>query len=124
MRRPISRLVLAALLLGASAGASLAAGTNALTVGLNESQRVPLNGEAAQIIVGDPAVADVALVDAHSVIVMGRGYGSTQLIITDHGGRTLLASRVTVVGSGSEEGRITLYRGVGDEGAELWGDAV
>jgi hypothetical protein len=115
MRHPISRLVLAALFLGASVGAGLAAAApdgSVLTVGLYESHRVPLGGEAAQVIVGDPTVADVVMVNAHSVIVMGKGYGSTQLIVTDRGGRTLLAGRVMVVGATSDAGHVTIYRGV------------
>jgi hypothetical protein len=109
MRRPIQSLCLAGLALCASAGAALAAAGGSMTVDLNESRRVPLAGAAANVVVGDPSVADVAMVDAHSLVVIGRGYGSTQIVVTDHGGHALLASQVTVVSPNN--GRVTLTRG-------------
>ena len=33
------------------------------------------------------AVADVAMIDTHSVIVLGKGYGVTQVLVTDHAHR-------------------------------------
>jgi hypothetical protein len=109
MRRPISSLCLAALALCASAGAALAAAGGAMTVDLHESRRVALAGPAASVVVDDPTVADVAMADAHSVLVIGRGYGATRITVTDGRGHTLLASLVTVVSP--DHGRVTLTRG-------------
>ncbi|HEY3888093.1 MAG TPA: pilus assembly protein N-terminal domain-containing protein [Caulobacteraceae bacterium] len=106
MRRSIWTLSLAfATLL--SAGQAFAAAIT--TVDLNESRRVMLHGAAANVFVADPAVADVAMIDSHSVILLGKGYGVTQVLVTDHSGHTLLDSVVAVVGS--EAGRVTVYRG-------------
>jgi len=106
MRRSIWTLSLAfATLLSASQ--ALAA--TITTVDLNESRRVMLHGTASNVFVADPAVADVAMIDAHSVIVLGKGYGVTQVLVTDHSGHTLLDSVVAVIGS--EAGRVTVYRG-------------
>ena len=106
MRRSIWLLSLAfATLLGA--GSAFAASIT--TVDLNESRRVMLHGTAANVFVGDPAVADVAMIDTHSVIVLGKGYGVTQVLVTDHAGHTLLDSVVAVVGS--DAGRVTVFRG-------------
>lgn len=113
MRRPIHTLVLAACALVAGATAAAAA-TSALTVNLHESRRIPLPGAIANVVVGDPTVADVAVIDAHSVIVMGHGFGSTQLIVTDRAGHALLDSLVTVVSP--DYGRVSVYRG-GQNGA-------
>lgn len=110
MRRPINSLCLAAFALCMSAGAALAATGGGMTVALNESRRVALAGVVANVVVGDPSVADVAMADTHSVIVIGRGYGSTQLVVTAKGGRTLLATEVSVVSSNT--GRVTLTRGL------------
>ena len=105
MRRPVWMLTLAlAALLGA--GQALAAG---FTIELNQSRRVALHGSAANVFIADPAVADVAMIDSHSVIVMAKGYGVTQVLVTDHAGHTLMDSRVAVVGS--DVGRVTVYRG-------------
>jgi hypothetical protein len=106
MRRSIWTLSLAlAMLLGA--GAAYAAG---FSVEINGSRRVPLAGAAANVFVADPAVADVVMMDPHSVIVLGKGYGVTEILITDHSGHTLMDSHVAVVGS--DAGRVTIYRGL------------
>ncbi|HEX4198649.1 MAG TPA: pilus assembly protein N-terminal domain-containing protein [Caulobacteraceae bacterium] len=106
MRRSIWTLSLALATLLA-AGAAYAAG---FTVEVNASRRVPLAGVAANIFVADPAVADVVMMDPHSVIVLGKGYGVTEILVTDHAGHTLMDTHVAVVGS--EAGRVTIYRGL------------
>lgn len=105
MRRPVWMLTLALTTL-LVAGQALAAG---FTIELNQSRRVALHGTAANVFVADPAVADVAMIDSHSVIVLGKGYGVTQVLVTDHAGHTLMDSSVAVVGS--DRGRVTVYRG-------------
>jgi Pilus formation protein N terminal region len=105
MRRSIWTLSLAfATLL--STGSAYAAG---LTVDFNGSRRVMLHGAAATVFVADPAVADVTMIDPHSLILLGKGYGVTQVLVTDLSGHTLMDARVAVVGS--DAGRVTIYRG-------------
>jgi hypothetical protein len=89
-----------------SAGAAYAAGP--LAVDLNGTRRVMLHGTAANIFIADPAVADVNMIDAHSLIVVGKGYGVTSILVTDHAGHTLFDGSVAVLGS--EAGRVTVYR--------------
>lgn len=106
MTRLIRTLVSA--LIAFSATAAVAA-TGSMTIRYKQSQRVPLGGQAANVVVSDPSVADVAILDTHSVIVLGKGYGSTDLLILDSNGHTLLDSQVTVVAP--DDGRVTVYRG-------------
>jgi len=89
-------------------GAALASGSG-LTVEVNQSRRIVLGGAIANVIIGDPAVADVVVIDAHSVIVVGKGYGATQVMVIDRAGHALLDARVTVVAA--NQGRVTVYRG-------------
>jgi hypothetical protein len=111
MRR-MTRLLLPALfallVVGFDAGSAVARGSG-LTVEVNQSRRVVLGGAIANVIVGDPTVADVVMVDAHSVIVVGKGFGVTQVMVIDRAGHALLDSRVTVVAPNA--GRVTVYRG-------------
>ena len=93
----------------AAATAGTAAVGGGLTVEVNQSRRVVLGGAISNVIVGDPSVADVVMVDAHSVIVVGKGYGATQVMVIDRSGQPLLDARVTVVAP--NEGRVTVYRG-------------
>jgi len=90
-----------------SAGAAYAAGP--LAVDLNGTRRVMLHGTVANVFVADPSVADVNMIDTHSVIVIGKGYGVTSILVTDHAGHTLYDGAIAVLGS--EAGRVTVYRG-------------
>jgi Flp pilus assembly secretin CpaC len=105
---PSTLKLLAVALAALSATAAMAA-DGAMTVQLKESHRIVLSGPAANIVIGDPSVADVAMLDNHSVIVMGKGYGSTDILVLDRAGHTLLDSEVTVVAPNA--GRVTVYRG-------------
>jgi Flp pilus assembly secretin CpaC len=97
-------IVAAIALIGATADAA-----SRVNVGVNQSLRIGVNGSAANVVVSNTAIADVTVVDAHSVIVQGKGYGSTQVMVFDTTGRLLLDSVVTV--TAPPEGQMTLYRG-------------
>ena len=108
MRRA-GRTAILAILIAASAATALAE-TGSTVVHINQSRRVLLRGAAASVIVSDPSVADVSMTDAHSVILQGKGYGQTDILVIDRAGRTLLASRVLV--TAPDNGVVTLHRGV------------
>jgi len=93
----------------ATAAASVARAESTV-IHLNQSRRIVLRGVAANIIVGDPTVADVSLIDSHSVILLGKAYGATDVLVMDRGGRTLLDDHVMV--AGPESGVVTLHRGI------------
>ncbi len=107
MARP-ARTLLAAFLLLISAGSAVASAGD-LTVEMNDSRRVGLYGSAANVIVGDSSIADVSMIDSHSLVLTGRSYGRTHLTVLDGQGRTLLDTHVVVVAP--DEGRVTVYRG-------------
>jgi Flp pilus assembly secretin CpaC len=109
MRRTISilLLILAATLVGETA---IAAAFGGLAVELNRSRRVVLHGTPANISVADASIADVTVIDTRSIVVIGKSYGVTDIVVSDHSGRLLMDARVAVVPP--EMQRITVYRGV------------
>ena len=111
MGRSIRNTLTGAAALAALALPSVAAdAATRANVGLNQSLRMSVGGSAASVVVSNPAIADVTVVDSHSVIVIGKGYGTTQIMVMDSTGRVLLDSVVTV--SAPLEGQMTLFRGV------------
>ncbi|MBV9511492.1 MAG: pilus assembly protein N-terminal domain-containing protein [Caulobacteraceae bacterium] len=106
MRRAATAVFLA-LTLTFVAGAAFSA--DGLTVGVNQTRRLVLRGTASNVIVSDPAVADVTVLDTHSLLVMGRGYGATGLLVLDRGGRTLFDGQILV--AAPEANRVTLHHG-------------
>lgn len=104
MRRPILTLIVA---LTALAGAAQAA--PALVVPIDQSTPLPLPRGARDVLIGNPAIADVAVLDAGKAVVSGRGYGVTNLIVIDQLGRTVMERQVVVAAPSA--GRVSVIRG-------------
>lgn len=104
MRRLIASAI-AALLVCAPTVAAAAP----LVLGLGEGEAVRLSGPARNVVVGDPDIADVSMTGPRDLVVLGRGYGSTSIVVTAQDGR-LLFSREIVVG-GEAPGEMAYVRG-------------
>ncbi len=102
------------LALGAAAllaGPGLAAAQSArISVEIDQAQRVQLSGPAGSVIVGNPEIADVTVVDANTLYITGKGYGVTEVVAVDPIGRSVFQSQV-VVTAGDGAGRVRVWRG-------------
>lgn len=96
-------------LLAAALFAAGAAQAQSLNVEIDRSQRLSLAGPAASVIVGNPAIADVTVVDANTLFVTGKGYGVTEVIAVDGVGRTLFQGEIVVTGGST--GSVRVWRG-------------
>jgi hypothetical protein len=94
MRRTALTLLCTPLLGLALAGAAHA---GAITVPVDHLVKLPLAGPAGSVVVGNPAVADVMVVDSRTVFVNGKGPGSTDVTVVDPLGRTVFTGGVRVV---------------------------
>ena len=86
-----------------------AAGAQAVTVKVtpDTAKLVNVAGKPATLIVGNPAYADVAAIE-DKVLVQGRNYGKTNVIVLDKEGRRLAQFDVVVTPGQPEE--MTLFR--------------
>ncbi len=80
-----------------------------LNVEIDRSVRLGLMGSAASVIVGNPAIADVTVVDANTLFVTGKGYGVTEVVAVDGVGRTIFQGEVVVTGGST--GSVRVWRG-------------
>lgn len=105
------RVVAVAAMIGAllAPSASLAQ-SGRMNVGVDQSERVQLRGAASSVIVGNPQIADVTVVDANTLFVIGKGYGVTEVVAVDALGRTLFQSQVVVSAAGGG-GAVRVWRG-------------
>ena len=94
-----------ALLVAGPAGAQ----SRAMNVEIDRSARVALTGAAASVIVGNPEIADVTVVDASTLFITGKGYGVTEVVVVDAIGRTVFQNQVVVTGGGA--GALRVWRG-------------
>ena len=98
-----------ALLLGILATPSASLGAEAYAVIIDQSLPVALPAGAQRVMIGNPAIADINVVDARTGVLLGRSYGTTNLLVLDAGGRTLLERQIVV--AGSDFNRVSVYRG-------------
>lgn len=113
MTRSVSPARLVAVLASAAVLFSPAIGTaqsGSMNVEIDQAQRVQLRGPAGSVIVGNPEIADVTVVDANTLYITGKGYGVTEVVAVDTIGRTVFQSQV-VVTAGSGSGRVRVWRG-------------
>lgn len=113
MRKLQTNKTAAALALGAGMAALLATGSFAsdLKVPMNETRPLQLAKPAATVMVGNPAIADVSIESTQLLYVMGRNYGTTNLIALDADGKTILDMKLSVTAQGTSA--VTLTRGTG-----------
>ena len=69
-----------------------------------------ISAPAATVIVGNPAIADVTIQDAKTLVLTGKSYGQTNLIVLDAAGTPLADTLVDVVQMTS--GVVTVYQGL------------
>jgi Flp pilus assembly secretin CpaC len=113
MRRPLrfQAVVLAAALAltGAAVSSPALAGAGPLAVHMDQSVAISLRGQAQSVVVGNPAIADVTVVDARTILVLGKGFGVTNLVVMDRAGRVLFNREIVV--SAADAGRVSIWRG-------------
>jgi Flp pilus assembly secretin CpaC len=100
------RLIALALLAATLPGAAMA---QALSVTIDQAQRITISRPAKDVIVGNPALVDVAILDEHHLLLTGKAYGLTNLVVTDALGREILQRQMVV--SAPEANRVSVYRG-------------
>lgn len=104
--------LLAAVLAGPIAVASTAVPTYAadmVKVELDQARIYRLAAPASTIIIGNPAIADATLQDSQTLIVTGRAYGQTNLIVLDDQGETITDVQLAVLAA--SENLVTVYKG-------------
>jgi len=78
-------------------------------VELDQARIYRLAAPASTIVIGNPAIADATLQDAQTLIVTGRAYGQTNLIVLDEQGETITDVQLAVLAA--SENLVTVYKG-------------
>ena len=86
---------------------------NPLSVGVNETTSLRLRAPAAGVVIGNPAVADVAVHDAQLLFLTGKSFGNTNIMVVDANGYQIFTSDIVVVDN--TPNRLTVTRGSGNE---------
>jgi Flp pilus assembly secretin CpaC len=81
-----------------------------ITVQANMARVLRINAPAATVIVGNPGVADVTIQDPQTLVLTGKSYGQTNLIILDAFGEPIADTLVEV--TQLQAGVMTVYQGL------------
>ena len=98
--------VLAALPLPGSASA---ADGDPITVKVNMARVLRINAPASTVIVGNPGVADVTIQDPKTLVLTGKSFGQTNLIVLDNAGNPIADTLIEVVQAQADT--MTVYLG-------------
>jgi Flp pilus assembly secretin CpaC len=81
---------------------------NPVTVTVDRAKVFRIDEAASTVVVGNPFIADVALHDRFTVVVTGKSYGSTNLVILDDKGSPIIDEVITV--RASEDNIVSVTR--------------
>ena len=97
-----------AVLAAVAALAPLAASAEPISVVVDRAKVMRISRPADIVIIGNPSIADATIQDAQTLIITGRSYGTTNLIILDAAGQAIADEVVTV--SPTNDQVVTVYR--------------
>jgi Flp pilus assembly secretin CpaC len=81
-----------------------------ISVNASMARVLRLSGPAATVIVGNPGVADVTIQDPQTLVLTGRSFGRTNLIVLDSNGEPIADTLIEVVQLST--GSMTVYQGM------------
>lgn len=105
------RLSLAALTLASAMLTPIAAMAESapVSVKVNMARILRINAPAATVIIGNPGIADAAIQDPQTLVLTGKSYGQTNLIVLDAQGNPIADTMIEVVQE--QAGLVTVYLG-------------
>ncbi|HTO27073.1 MAG TPA: pilus assembly protein N-terminal domain-containing protein [Devosia sp.] len=94
---------------GLAKAPAIAADGAPINVNVNMARILRINAAAATVIVGNPGVADVTIQDPQTLILTGKSFGQTNLIVLDSAGNPIADTLIEVVQM--QAGIVTVYQG-------------
>jgi hypothetical protein len=77
---------------------------------LDQAKLIKLPEKVATVVIGNPLIADASLQPGGLMVVTGKGYGTTNVIVLDRSGAVLMEKTIEV--QGPREHTVVLYRGI------------
>ncbi|MEX0345602.1 MAG: pilus assembly protein N-terminal domain-containing protein [Rhizobiaceae bacterium] len=88
--------LLTASVIGLSVASVSANAENGIEVVLNQAKILKLARPADTIVVGNPEIADAAVQNSSTIVLTGKGFGLTNLVILDEDGAPIIDEQVFV----------------------------
>jgi Flp pilus assembly secretin CpaC len=78
-----------------------------ISVKVNMARILKISAPAATVVIGNPGVADVTIQDPRTLILTGKSYGQTNMIVLDSHGQVVVDTPLEVVQSQADT--VTVY---------------
>ena len=91
----LSRCVAATIAIFATAGAARA-DDEMMRVYMDHARVLRLDRPVSKVIVGNSQVADATVADSHTIVLTGRSFGTTNLVLLDADGNAIVDERILV----------------------------
>jgi len=82
-----------------------------VAISMDEVRTITFPKPVATVYVGNPAIADINMIDSRHAFVLGKGFGNTNIVALDHEGDQVSNTHVSVIAR--EDSTVTLQRGTG-----------
>jgi Flp pilus assembly secretin CpaC len=109
IQRRVAALALVLALGIAAAPASGEATTAPVSVKVNMARILRISSPANTVIIGNPRVADVTIQDPQTLVLTGKSYGQTNMIVLDAQGNAIADTLIEVVQAQADI--VTVYLG-------------
>lgn len=80
----------------ATASSARAAEDDMMRVYMDHARVLKLDRPVSKVIIGNADVADATVADARTIVVTGRNFGTTNLVILDQDGNAIVDERILV----------------------------
>ncbi|OAP41509.1 pilus assembly protein PilQ [Sinorhizobium glycinis] len=87
---------LAATLVGISAAGGAGAAEQMMRVYMDHARVLKLDRPVSKVIIGNSDVADATVADPKTIVLTGRNFGTTNLVILDQDGNAIVDERILV----------------------------
>ncbi len=82
--------------IGSFSASSAHAADEMLNVFMNQARVLKLDRPISKVIIGNSDVADATVADAKTIVLTGRSFGTTNLVILDTDGNAIVDERILV----------------------------
>ncbi len=108
IQRRLAAFALAAVI-GISTVPAYAETTAPVSVKVNMARILRISAPANTVIIGNPGVADVTIQDSQTLVLTGKSYGQTNMIVLDAQGKAIADTLIEVVQAQADI--VTVYMG-------------
>lgn len=106
MSRPNLRI--AGISIAVAIAVVMPAAAEPIAVKVNHAKVMRISRPADIVIIGNPAIADAIIQDQQTLIITGRSFGTTNLIVLDATGEAIADEQITV--GASQDNVVTVFR--------------